>query len=134
MEMQSRNTDGNGRDETSLELENTRQMRIATWNVNRGKREGKLPALEEFRADLSVIQEVAKPPAESVAEFWTGQKENQGLSVMAGPERSLHLDESWDSGLRYALPVVVAESFHLLGLWVMPESGYVSNLVILLTH
>jgi exodeoxyribonuclease III len=87
-------------------------MRLVTWNCNKGAYSKKVSLLEPMAADITVIQECAKPTGESNRCLWFGDKVNQGVLVLAGPAYSIR-----------RLPALAG----LLAVWAKGESmpGYV---------
>jgi len=98
-------------------------MKIVTWNCNGAFRK-KHEALDEFDADLLVIQECEDPnqSTKNFAEWsggylWTGKSKNKGLGVF--PRKSSKLEKlDWpDENLEQFLPCRVNDSFNLLAVW-----------------
>ena len=58
-------------------------MRLVTWNARKGQFARKVPLLDSFCADVAVVQEIARPPAESPQTLWIGDNPNQGVAVVA---------------------------------------------------
>jgi exonuclease III len=98
-------------------------MKIISWNCH-GKFRSKFPLLQEFAADLFIIQECENPqkhkedfaPLE-MAYLWRGEKDHKGLGIFARPGVEIK-ENPWESYcLRNFLPVRVNDSFDLLGVW-----------------
>ena len=93
-------------------------MRIATWNCCRGKFEAKAPLLDSLKADVVVLQEVARPAAPASA-LWFGKNPSQGLAVMA---RNGYVAEALPTRARvqrHIVPIQISgpHSFLLLAVW-----------------
>lgn len=58
-------------------------MRLVTWNCCRGPYAKKVPLLEPLAPDIAVIQECAKPAAESNQCLWFGDNPRQGVLVQS---------------------------------------------------
>jgi hypothetical protein len=105
-------------------------MRLVTWNCNKGTYSKKVPLLEPMAADITVIQECAKPAAESNRCLWFGDKVNQGILVLAGPAYSIRPLPVLDGVPKFVIPIGVSGrglDFTLLAVWAKGESmsGYV---------
>ncbi|MBX2905425.1 MAG: endonuclease/exonuclease/phosphatase family protein [Taibaiella sp.] len=99
-------------------------MKLLTWNCN-GALRRKFKALEQFDADIMVIQE-CEDPAENKDEeyrtwaknfFWCGDNKNKGLGVFAKPGIEL-LRHPWDDGgTKHFIPVRINNSFDIIAVW-----------------
>jgi hypothetical protein len=94
-------------------------MRLATWNCCRGPYDKKAGLLAGFRADISVIQECARPKAESDSLLWFGDNPRQGLAVAARGAYRLRRVRRARSVPKYVMPVEVSgpRSFLLFAVW-----------------
>jgi len=94
-------------------------MRLATWNCCRGSFSKKVSLLGDMGLDVAVVQECAKPTAESDQCLWFGDNERQGIAVVAaGAYRVRKLPTAVDVP-RFVFPVEVSGpiSFSLLAVW-----------------
>jgi hypothetical protein len=106
------------------------RMRLVTWNCNKGAYSRKVPLLERMLADITVIQECAKPSGESNRCLWFGDKVNQGVLVLAGPAYSIRRLPALDGIPEFVIPIGVSGPgihFTLLAVWAKAKSmsGYV---------
>lgn len=96
-----------------------RKLKIVTWNCNGALRK-KYDALEEFDADVLVVQE-CEDPAQSTKIYsdWAGKNKNKGIGVF--PRKGVTLAKlDWpDDDLQQFLPCRVNDSFNLLSVWTM---------------
>jgi exonuclease III len=100
-------------------------VKIVTWNCNGALRK-KYETLEEFDADILVVQECEDPEqsTEVYADWagdylWTGKNKNKGIGVF--PRKGVTLEKlDWpDDDLQRFLPCRVNDSFNLLAVWTM---------------
>jgi len=98
-------------------------MRILSWNCNGGLRK-KLHLVEDFNADVLVIQE-CEDPSNGPAAYrewadpyvWTGKNKAKGLGIFAKKGLTL-LPLDWeDGGTSLFLPVEVTGGIQLVGVW-----------------
>ena len=98
-------------------------MRIVTWNCSGAFRK-KHKLLEEFDADLLIIQE-CEDPARSTSAYsewagnhlWVGENKNRGLAVFARNGSSI-ADLEWNNqGLQLFLPCLVNGNLTVLAVW-----------------
>lgn len=103
-------------------------MKILTWNCNGAFRK-KFPALQDFDADLYVIQECENPLETKDKNYhtwaenhlWIGDRKHKGVAIFAKPEIELtKLD--WpnlyeEAAVKYFLPCSVNQEFILLAVW-----------------
>jgi exonuclease III len=92
-------------------------MRIVSWNCN-GAFGRKLPALDQFDADLLVIQEASERDIlalGSSATHWIG-KGHRGLAVIGLKGTSFHIDPSWDPTLPWFTPLHAGD-LRVLAVW-----------------
>lgn len=94
-------------------------MRLATWNCCRGPYDKKAGLLDELGADISVIQECARPPVESEQLLWFGDNPRQGLAVAARGDYRLRRVRRARSVPKYVIPVEVTgpRNFLLFAVW-----------------
>ena len=94
-------------------------MRVVTWNCCRGPYLKNASLLDVFAPDIAVIQECAKPAAETRQCLWFGDNPRQGIAVVAnGPYRLRRITPI--AGVpRYVIPVKVVgpNNFLLLAVW-----------------
>lgn len=113
-------------------------MRIVTWNCNGAFRK-KYQALEEYAADILIVQECEDPALSTKAYrewagncLWKGDNKNKGIGVF--PRPGVNVSElAWsDGGLQLFLPCRVNESFNLLAVWTKyadsPNFRYIGQL------
>ena len=117
-------------------------MKIVSWNCN-GALRNKYNQLDEFDADIYIIQECENPVLSknmgyqewSTNHLWVGDSKNKGLGVFAKPSVSLNkLDWSnqfRDHSVKYFLPCLINNSFQLLAVWThrnnSPNFGYMGQ-------
>ena len=101
-------------------------MRLATWNCCRGSYDKKSALLDAFGADISVIQECAKPKSESDSLLWFGDNPRQGLAVAARGDYRLRRVRRARSVPKYVMPVEVSgpRSFLLFAVWTKTEQEH----------
>jgi hypothetical protein len=94
-------------------------MRLATWNCCRGPYNKKAALLDALGADVAVIQECARPSAESESLLWFGDNPRQGLAVVARGDYRLKRVCRARSVPKYVVPVEVTgpRSFLLFAVW-----------------
>lgn len=116
-------------------------MKILNWNCN-GALRNKLQTLDEFDADIIIIQE-CEDPSQSTKAFknwrpnylWLGDNKNKGIGIFAKPNIKIEkLDwfksidvtipgskkrtQNWNTNqLKLFLPIRVNDSFNLLAVW-----------------
>jgi len=131
-------------------------MKIISWNCNGALRK-KTQYLEDFEADVHVIQE-CENPAQSTKEYqkwagdylWTGQSKNKGIGIFVRNGHSLQalslngefklsnfgrngMPVTWKtSDLETFLPCKIDNRYTLLGIWTKrnnsPNFGYIGQL------
>ena len=117
-------------------------MKILTWNCN-GAFRNKFTALEEFDADIIIIQECENPEIsnnDKYREFsrnsiWIGNNKNKGLGIFA--KDSIKIEKlNWsntyqDHEVNYFLPILINDSIKLIGVWAhknnSPTFGYIGQ-------
>jgi hypothetical protein len=94
-------------------------MILVTWNCCRGPYLKKAALLDSLSADLAVLQECARPPAESDHCLWFGDNPRQGIAVIAKPPYSLARLPVRRAVPKFIVPVAVTgpRSFTLLAVW-----------------
>ena len=94
-------------------------MRLVTWNCCRRSYERKAPLLDSLAADIAVIQECAKPIAESDTCLWFGDNPRQGIAVQSSSRYRLRALPRNDDVPKFVFPVQVTgpECFSLLAVW-----------------
>ena len=94
-------------------------MRLATWNCCRGPYLKKAPLLSAVSPDVAVIQECARPVAESDQCLWFGDNPRQGIAVVAAGSYRIRRLPIADQVPHYAFPVEFTgpTSFSLLAVW-----------------
>ncbi len=100
-------------------------MKLATWNCCRGAFENKVVLIDHLQADVAVIQEVAKPIAESPDVLWFGDNLKIGMAVQVrAPYTIAPLPQLADIP-KYVIPVQVSGpvSFILFAVWTMKNEG-----------
>jgi len=117
-------------------------MKIVTWNCN-GALRNKFHNLLEFEADIYIIQECENPKETHHKEYiewaknhlWIGSNKNKGLGIFASENlviESLDWSNTFtDHTVKYFLPCIVNNDFHLLGVWThqnnSPNFGYIGQ-------
>jgi hypothetical protein len=101
-------------------------MRLVTWNSCRGPCAQKVGLLGTLRADIAVIQECAKPEAESASLLWFGDNPRQGIAVVARGDYRLKRLRRARAVPRYVFPVEVSgpHCFTLLAVWTKDKQEY----------
>lgn len=94
-------------------------MRLVTWNCCRGGLSRKAPLLEPLAPDIAVIQEVAKPAAESDRCLWFGDNPRQGIAVTSAGPYTIRALPRKARVPKFVFPVEVMgpERFTLLAVW-----------------
>ena len=101
-------------------------MRIVTWNCCRGQYAKKAPILEIFAPDISVVQEIAKPPTESDQCLWFGDNPRQGIAITASNDYRLKRLPTARNVPKYIFPVRITgpTNFTLLAAWTKAGQKY----------
>jgi len=101
-------------------------VRLTTWNCCRGPYEKKAGLLDALGADVAVIQECARPRAESDSLLWFGDNHRQGLAVVARGEYRLRRVRRARSVPKYVIPVEVSgpRSFLLFAVWTKADQEH----------
>jgi exonuclease III len=94
-------------------------MRIVTWNCCRGTFARKAALLGPLEADVAVLQEIARPDAESDHCLWFGHNPRQGIAVVAREPYSLAPLPRRIGTPRYVIPIEVSGPTHftMLAVW-----------------
>ena len=94
-------------------------MRLVTWNCCRGAFARKAPLLEPLEFDVAVIQECAKPAAETDHCLWFGDNPRQGIAIVSREPYRIRAMKRRIGVPRYTIPIEVIgpESFLLLAVW-----------------
>ncbi|SMO52615.1 endonuclease/exonuclease/phosphatase family protein [Solitalea koreensis] len=114
-------------------------LRIVTWNCNGAFRK-KLDFLQEFDADIIVIQECENPSEAKEIKYkswaknylWVGENKNKGLGIFA--KQNIHIEPlNWENGnTKYFIPCRINNEFNLLAAWChganSPTFGYIGQL------
>ena len=99
-------------------------MRIITWNCNGAFRK-KLQALEQFKADILVIQECEDPKQSADKNYkawasnfiWTGENKRKGLGIFCTNKIVLH-NNNWPANYtRHFISATVNNDFQLIAVW-----------------
>ena len=99
-------------------------MRIVSWNCC-GKMREKFVLLQEFNADIHVIQECENPAMANNTAYkkfadnylWQGDKPGKGLAILAKPNIEMEKLQ-WDNHLlRHFIPARINKDFILLAVW-----------------
>ncbi len=112
-------------------------MRLIAWNCNMALHR-KYEALLSLAPDIAVISECAEPetvqaklkgqslPTEVV---WVGQNQHKGLAVLAFNDYKVSLLDSYDSALRYIMPVSIGgpHAFNLMAVWAQNASAGITR-------
>ncbi|MCK5341980.1 MAG: endonuclease/exonuclease/phosphatase family protein [Candidatus Heimdallarchaeota archaeon] len=114
-------------------------MKIVTWNCNGAFRK-KFESLNEFQADIIIIQECENPEQSNDKKYrnwatnyqWTGENKNKGLGVFAKNDIQLERLDWKSDGLKYFIPCRINDDFLLLASWChganSPTFGYIGQL------
>lgn len=113
-------------------------MKILSWNCNGAFRK-KLHLLDEFDADIYIIQECENPEqAKGVYEqwysnlIWKGQNKNKGLAIFAKDHIILEQLDWEDHPLELFLPIRINNTINLLAVWTKqansPTFAYIGQL------
>lgn len=94
-------------------------MRLVTWNCCRGAFARKAPLLEQWNADVAVLQEIARPERESEHCLWFGHNPRQGIGVVSRDPYRLRALPRKIGVPRYAIPIEVTgpARFNMLVVW-----------------
>jgi endonuclease/exonuclease/phosphatase family metal-dependent hydrolase len=100
-------------------------MRLVTWNCCRGPFARKSAFLHEFRADIAVLQECARPVGDETNVLWAGENPRQGVAVVAGEGWRVKRIETGTEPPRWVVPFRVSGpvDFTLVAVWILPTRG-----------
>ena len=82
-------------------------MRLVTWNCCRGAFEKKATLLDCLSADVTVIQECAKPERLTEQLLWYGDHHNQGVAIIARGDYKLRELPQLDAAPKFVIPIEV---------------------------
>lgn len=124
-------------------------MRIISWNCN-GAFRRKFHLLEQYKADLYIIQECENPELTSDLAYrawasnylWVGTSKNKGLGVFTSDKNILsRLDLSlnhWADGLKWFIPFKFNNDYDLVAVWTQAtpagEYRYIGQFYLLLEN
>lgn len=98
-------------------------MRLVTWNCCRGAFAKKAPLLDAFDAVIAILQECARPVAESRQCLWFGDNVRQGIAVVARAPYRLRRLKPLPDVPKFMVPVRIEgpEKLLLLAVWSKAE-------------
>jgi len=101
-------------------------MILVTWNCCRGAYSSKVPLLTPLGADISVVQECARPKEESETCLWFGDNPRQGIAVTAAGPYRLRALPARKRVPKFVIPIEVTgpESFILFAVWSKTNQKY----------
>ena len=118
-------------------------LKLLSWNCN-GALRRKFEFLQEFNADIHIIQECENPAETNNQRYkewarnhlWIGDNKNKGLGIFAKPEvllKPLDWPNEFNSQkVKYFLPCIVMDRVQIVGVWThfnnSPNFGYVGQL------
>lgn len=94
-------------------------MRLVTWNCCRGPYLKNAALLEVLGPDIAVLQECAKPTAETDQCLWFGDNSRQGIAVLANGLYRIRALAAAADVPRYVIPIEVTGpmNFILIAIW-----------------
>ena len=94
-------------------------VKLVTWNCCRGAYTTKAPLLDVLMPDIAVIQECARPLAESETCLWFGDNPRQGIAIQSALPYRLKRLPILEDVPKYIIPVSVLGpiNFTLLAVW-----------------
>jgi hypothetical protein len=102
---------------------------LVTWNCCRGPWDAKLRRLDNLAADVTVLQECARPPLEDAAIAWFGNDPRQGVAVRVRPDfRVVAEPLRAESRSMFAVRVQGPMPFTLVAVWAQREPTYATAL------
>jgi exodeoxyribonuclease III len=108
-------------------------MRLVTWNCCRGPYAKNIALLDALAPDIAVLQECAKPLAESGRCLWFGDNPRQGVAVQAYGDYRLRALPELKRVPKYIIPVEVTgpTPFLLLAIWAKrdPRGSYCEAII-----
>jgi hypothetical protein len=101
-------------------------MRLVTWNCNKGPYSTKVPLLDRLSPHIAVIQECAKPAAESEHCLWFGDNPKQGITILAPPPYRLRRLPVLEDVPKFVGPIEVLGpvDFTLFAVWTKTGQRY----------
>lgn len=115
------------------------KLKIITWNCGGAFRK-KYHLLDEFKADVLVIQECENPESSKVEKYkewsknyiWHGENKNKGLAVFIRSDVVCEKLDWHDDNLKYFIPCKINEEITLIATWChganSPTFGYIGQL------
>ena len=113
-------------------------MRIINWNCNGAFRK-KFKLLEQFNADIIVIQECEDPERSNDKNYrewaknfiWIGDNKNKGLGIFCTESLKIS-NNNWETNnLKYFISANINDEFNIIGLWNhhanSPTFGYIGQ-------
>lgn len=113
-------------------------MIIVTWNCNGALRK-KFSLLEQFNADIIVIQECEDPERSNDKSYkewannyiWIGENKNKGLGIFCTESLKIS-NNNWETNnLKYFISANINDEFNIVGLWNhhanSPTFGYIGQ-------
>ena len=113
-------------------------MIIVTWNCNGALRK-KFSLLEQFNADIIVIQECEDPERSNNKSYkewannyiWIGENKNKGLGIFCTESLKIS-NNNWETNnLKYFISANINDEFNIVGLWNhhanSPTFGYIGQ-------
>lgn len=114
-------------------------MKILTWNCSGAFRK-KFHLLDQFQADILIIQECEDPAVSKDKEYlswakkfqWVGDNKHKGLAIFVRQDIELKLLDWSHDGLKYFIPCRINNKFNLIACWChganSPTFGYIGQL------
>ncbi len=99
-------------------------MKIVTWNCNGAFRK-KFDTLEQFNADIIVIQECEDPSQCSDIKYrswatnylWAGDNKNKGLGIFCKNDVQISKNDWENNGTKYFISAKINDSFDIVAVW-----------------
>lgn len=103
-------------------------MRIISWNCKMAFR-NKSENILKYRPDIVIIPECENLGENNSKRIWIGDIKNKGLCIFSYSDYNLELHNSFNSEIKYAIPIKVTgkESFYILAIWAMNDKTNVKN-------
>ena len=101
-------------------------MKLVTWNCSRGSYAKKGALLDALQADITVLQECAKPATESESMLWFGDNPRQGILVVAASPYTIHALPTLVDIPKFVIPIEVRgpQHFTLFAVWSKGRQKY----------
>ena len=101
-------------------------MILVTWNCCRGAYSRKMQLLAPLAADVSVVQECARPEVESETCLWFGDNPLQGIAVTAAGPYTLRALPQRRNVPKFVIPIQVTgpDCFTLFAVWSKGDQKY----------